>query len=165
MKTEELIALEVKQLADELLEKGWRVTAAESLTGGMICSGFVDVPGSSQWFSEGFVTYSDTAKHELLGVDENTIKAYTAVSDRTAAEMAVGARKRSGAEFSVAVTGLAGPGADEYGREPGLVYVAIACKSGYAVKECRFNGDRTQIRKMTNLEAVRMLKRMVRSVK
>ncbi len=165
MKIDELIDSQVRELAEELVEAGGTVTAAESLTGGMICSSFVNVPGSSRWFCEGFVTYSDTAKHELLGVDEGTLKTCTAVSERVAGQMAIGAMQRSGADFAVAVTGLAGPGADEYGREPGLVYIGIACEHGYAVKECHFEGDRMYIRRKTNLEAVQMLKRMVRNVK
>lgn len=154
---------EIKALAEMLIDSGSIVTTAESLTGGMIASSFVDVPGSSGWFSNGYVTYSDAAKVNMLGVDSNLIARETAVSPNVAIEMAKGALKASGANFAVAVTGLAGPGADELGRDAGLVYIGIACKFGASVREYRFSGSRREIRKKTNLEAVLSLKKIVQN--
>lgn len=149
------------ETAKRLTENGLTVTAAESLTGGMICASFVNIPGSSAWFSDGFVTYSDASKVRRIGVSEELIRRETAVSAGVAMEMARGALEKSGADFSVAVTGLAGPYRDEVGREPGLVYIAAAFCGGTVVKRFDFSGDRLDIRKKTNREAVRLLNCMV----
>lgn len=155
----------IEELIPLLLGDNFIVTTAESLTGGMIASNFVDFPGSSHWFTHGFVTYSDEAKHSMLGVDSELISRETAVSRLVAAEMAVGALRKSGADFALAVTGLAGPGKDELGRSAGLVYIGIAAKCGYAVREFQFSGDRGEIRRRTNLEAVRMLTELITLLK
>lgn len=128
----------IEELIPLLLRDNLAAATAESLTGGMIASNFVDFPGSSRWFTHGFVTYSDEAKHSMLGVDAELIARETAVSRPVAARMAVGALRESGADFAVAVTGLAGPGKDELGRDAGLVYIGIAAKCGYAVREFHF---------------------------
>ena len=148
---------EAETLAALLTERGLFVTAAESLTGGMISSSLVDIPGSSNWFSDGFVTYSNESKIKRLGVDAQTLVRETAVSAPVARMMAAGALEKSGADFAVAVTGLAGPGADEYGRPAGLVYIGIAFRGGTASKEYAFSGTRADIRKKTNREALILL--------
>ena len=161
----------IRALARLLTERGETVTAAESLTAGMISASFADVPGCSDWFSHGFVTYSDRAKAELLGIDPELIARETAVSADVGIRMAEGALKRSGADYAVAVTGLAGPFADENGvpyplgprHEPGLVFVSGATKRGAVVKRCIFTGDRASIRRQTVLEAVLLLKNMVQN--
>ncbi|MCH5279647.1 MAG: CinA family protein [Christensenellaceae bacterium] len=158
------IGAAVLELAALLKERGLCVSAAESLTCGMISSSFADVAGCSKWFSHGFVTYSDEAKADLLGVDPALIKKHTAVSAEVGLEMARCALKRSGADFAIAVTGLAGPGPDELGRDAGLVYIAVAFSGGQAVREFHFDGNRTLIRKKTNRAAVLMLKRMVQNL-
>lgn len=156
-----------------LTEEKRFVTAAESLTGGMISSSLVDVPGSSNWFSDGFVTYSDAAKAKRLGVEPSLIAEKTAVSAEVALAMARGALEKSGADYAAAVTGLAGPFYDENGEayplppchEPGLVFVACACREGAAVRRCIFTGSRTMIRKKTNLTALIMLKKMMQNMR
>ena len=161
----------IRALARLLTERGETVTAAESLTAGMISASFADVPGCSDWFSHGFVTYSDRAKAELLGIDPELIARETAVSADVGIRMAEGALKRSGADYAIAVTGLAGPFADENGvpypldprHEPGLVFVSGATKRGAVVKRCVFTGDRASIRRQTVLEAVLLLKNMVQN--
>lgn len=158
------IRSEAEALAGLLTERGLFVTTAESLTGGMISASLVDIPGSSNWFSDGFVTYSNEAKIKRLGVDAETLSRETAVSAPVARMMAAGALKMSGADFAVAVTGLAGPGADEFGRNPGLVYIGIACRGGTASKEYMFSGTRLEIRRKTNLEALILLKTMVQNL-
>ncbi len=158
---ERQIESRVSALADAALEKGAFVCVAESLTGGMIAASLVDKPGSSMWFKEGFVTYSNEAKINRLGVNPIIIDKQTAVCADVAAEMATGALRSSGADASVAVTGLAGPGEDELGRSPGLVYIAAACNAGFVVRRFEFSGDRKTVRKKTNSEAVKILKIMV----
>lgn len=157
------------ELAQLLTQRGQFVTAAESLTGGMICSSFVDIPGSSDWFSDGFVTYSNEAKIKRLGVPREVIAQHTAVSSEAAMSMAQGALERSGADYAVAVTGLAGPFEDGNGvpypmdprHERGLVFIAAAYAGGCCSRRCVFSGSRAEVRKKTNRQAVRMLKKLV----
>jgi nicotinamide-nucleotide amidase len=97
--------------------KGWRIATAESCTGGMVSASLTDVPGSSDVFDRGFVTYSNAAKNEMLGVSLETLARYGAVSEPVAAEMAEGALRHSAAQIAVSVTGIAGPGGSEYKPE------------------------------------------------
>lgn len=173
----QLAALELRiraaaeEIAKLLMQRRQFVTAAESLTGGMICASLVDVPGSSNWFSDGFVTYSDKAKAVRLGVDPKLIAEKTAVSSQVGLAMAQGALVESGADYAVAVTGLAGPFFDEHGEayplppahEPGLVFIACACCFGAAVRRFIFTGSRAVIRKKTNLAALLTLKKLMQS--
>ena len=92
-----------------LLERGWQITFAESCTGGLLCASLVDLPSASSVLSESYVTYANEAKVRLVGVSEETLRKYGAVSEQTAAEMARGAAKRANAEVAVAVSGIAGP--------------------------------------------------------
>ena len=140
-----------------LVSCGAHAAAAESLTGGLISSEIVRVPGSSKWFSEGCVTYTEAAKAKRLGVSWQTLNRFTAVSRQVAAEMAEGELASSGADIAVSATGLAGPGCDELGREAGLVYVGGACKHGCVVKRLALSGDRTQIRKQAAYAALKLM--------
>tara|TARA_R110002096_G_scaffold13376_10_gene47483 strand:- start:3148 stop:3621 length:474 start_codon:yes stop_codon:yes gene_type:complete len=115
-------------------QKGWRIVTAESCTGGMVAVALTDVAGSSAVFDRSFVTYSNAAKVEMLGVSPATLAAHGAVSPEVAREMAQGARVRSGADLAVAVTGIAGPGGSEFKPE-GRVCFAIALKSGETLAE------------------------------
>lgn len=112
--------------------KGKTVATAESCTGGMIAKMLTDVPGASQVFQYGIVSYSNEAKMKLLGVKKETLDKYTAVSQQTAIEMANGVRQLAGANIGIAVTGYAGGNEDDY-RDPnnGLVYIAVADDTGY----------------------------------
>lgn len=136
---------------------GAYAAAAESLTGGLISSEIVRVPGSSKWFSEGCVTYTEAAKVKRLGVSSRTLERYTAVSRQVAAEMAEGELASSGADVAVSATGLAGPGCDELGRGAGLVYIGGACRYGCVVKRLTLSGDRTQIRRQAAYQAIKLL--------
>ena len=107
--------------------KGWRVATAESCTGGMVSAALTDVAGSSDVFDRGFVTYSNAAKQDMLGVQADTLAAFGAVSESVAAEMASGALTRSLADLAVSVTGIAGPGGSEVKPE-GRVCFALAVK-------------------------------------
>jgi nicotinamide-nucleotide amidase len=126
---------------------------AESCTGGWIAKVLTDIAGSSQWFAEGFVTYSNEAKLHRLGVPRSVLKADGAVSEAAARAMARGALARSGAHLAVAVTGIAGPGGAVPGKPVGTVWMAWAIKRGrmsrVSVELRQFKGDRDTVRRKT----------------
>ena len=136
-------------LAEHLLDKRWMLATAESCTGGMIAAHCTDLSGSSAWFERGFVTYSNEAKTQLLGVPSDLIVKDGAVSESVARAMALGACYRSTAQISVAVTGIAGPAGGSVEKPVGTVWLAW-CVGGIAQAEVRlFSGDRAQIRQAT----------------
>ena len=142
-----------------LKARGITVAAAESLTGGMLSQKLTSVPGASAAVCAGCVTYSDEAKHKLLGVKIETLERYTAVSAETCREMAEGMRAISGADVAIAVTGYAGP---QVSDEPvGLVYIGVAYAGNITVKECRFTGSRERIRTLTAVNAMDLTRRML----
>lgn len=118
-----------------LNEKGLKLTTAESCTGGLIAKRITDVSGSSSVFECGIVSYANRIKHELLGVDNETLKEYGAVSEQTARQMVSGALKISGADLAVAVTGIAGPNSDSTDKPVGLVYIAFSDGNETIVKK------------------------------
>ncbi|WP_290874199.1 CinA family protein [Aquabacterium sp.] len=139
----------VADLAAALQHRGWRVAAAESCTGGLIAAACTELAGSSAWFERGFVTYSNEAKAELLGVDAALIAAHGAVSEAVALAMARGALARSRADLAVAVTGVAGPTGGSPAKPVGTVWFAWATH-GAAHAECRlWPGDRAAVRRAT----------------
>ena len=135
------------QLGSALVARHWKVATAESCTGGLVAGAITDVAGSSDWFERGFVTYSNAAKVEMLGVRVETLTAHGAVSEPTAREMASGALARSGADLAVAVTGVAGPSGGSVEKPVGLVCFAWAQREGtVASASRRLAGDRAQVR-------------------
>jgi len=139
----------VLELAAHLQRRGWWLSCAESCTGGGIAAALTDIAGSSAWFDRGFVTYSNQAKREMLGVSDDTLTEFGAVSRETALEMATGALDRSAAQLSVAVTGIAGPGGGTPDKPVGTVWIAWATKDQVgAVCEC-FAGNRAAVRAAT----------------
>ena len=137
-------------LGKALQRWGLRVATAESCTGGRIAGAITDVAGSSGWFDRGFVTYSNDAKIEMLGVRAETVAAHGAVSEAVAAEMAAGALARSAADLAVAVTGIAGPDGGSPAKPVGTVCFAWARKDGLIATETqRFPGDRAAVRRAT----------------
>jgi len=130
-----------------LVAKGHKLATAESCTGGWIAKCLTDVPGSSEWFERGFVTYSNQAKQEMLGVKDATLIAEGAVSEATVAEMVVGALRHSAAQCALAVSGIAGPGGGTAEKPVGLVWFAWKRVDGPC--RCRwhiFEGDREAVR-------------------
>ncbi len=117
----------------------WRVAVAESCTGGLLGAALTAVPGSSAYMVGGVIAYDNALKSGLLGVDARLIDTHGAVSEEVAAAMATGVAERFGAEVGVAITGVAGPGAEEGGKPAGLVYVAVASPAGLQVR--RLGGD------------------------
>lgn len=149
---------QLTRLAEALRACGWMLATAESCTGGLIAATCTDLAGSSEWFERGFVTYSNAAKHELLGVDEALIHAQGAVSEPVALAMAAGALARSRAQLAVAVTGIAGPGGGSAEKPVGTVWIATAVQGGAALAHCfRFSGDRRAVREATVGEALGLL--------
>jgi len=148
----------VTPLATALTGKGWRLTAAESCTGGLIAAACTALAGSSDWFERGFVTYSNAAKCEQLGVDAALIAAHGAVSAEVACAMAAGALAHSPADIAVAVTGIAGPGGAVPGKPVGTVWLALMQRGGRAQAErLQLGGDRASVRAQTVVIALQRL--------
>lgn len=147
----------VERLADLLRERQWMFAAAESCTGGMIAAACTDLSGSSEWFERGFVTYSNEAKVELLGVDPQSIAAHGAVSEVVARAMAFGAVRHSHARVSVAVTGVAGPTGGTPDKPVGTVWFAFMVDGRLSSEMLRFDGDRAAVRRQTVDHALQRL--------
>lgn len=149
----------VTELATALLARGAQMATAESCTGGLIAGACTDIAGSSDWFERGFVSYSNQAKTEMLGVDAALIDAHGAVSEAVALAMARGALAHSRAQCSLAVTGVAGPGGGSPAKPVGTVWFGW-CVGGHADAECRrFDGDRAAVRQQTVEHALQGLLR------
>lgn len=152
----ELEKLEI-HLMQLLTRYNLRVTTAESCTGGMVASAIVDIPGVSEHFEQGFVTYSEKAKTELLNVNPDTIKVYNVVSAQTAEEMAAGAAKKAQADCAIATTGVAGPGGGTDEIPVGCVCFGCAVRGHVFSERKIFSGSRKEIRTQAAEEAVRFL--------
>ncbi|MDR3051173.1 MAG: competence/damage-inducible protein A [Oscillospiraceae bacterium] len=142
-----------------LAAAGLRCAVAESCTGGLVAAALVSVPGASEVFLEGYVTYSNAAKARCLGVSPDTLAVHGAVSEQTACEMAEGARLASGADVAVATTGVAGPGGGTPEKPVGLVYIALAGPGGIQAQRLTLHGERGRIRDTAALYALDMLRR------
>lgn len=145
--------------------QGKTLVTAESLTGGGIGAAITAVSGSSAVYKGGIISYTNEVKHRVLGVPEEMLEAHGAVSAPVAEAMACGVRRVLEADVAVSVTGLAGPGGDEYGNPVGTVFVGYADEQGTAVKRCLFQGDREAVRRQTIETALRLvLEKTVNSV-
>ncbi len=147
-----------RQIADFLLKNEWMLATAESCTGGMISAACTDLAGSSNWFERGFVTYSNEAKTELLGVDAALIDAHGAVSEQVARAMAFGAIRHSGhsaAQVSIAVTGVDGPSGGSAAKPVGTVWFGFSVQGSLHSEMMRFEGDRAAVRRQTVTHALR----------
>jgi nicotinamide-nucleotide amidase len=144
-------------LAAALRARGWRVASAESCTGGLIAAACTALAGSSDWFERGFVSYSNAAKTELLGVDEQLIAHHGAVSEEVARAMAAGALMRAPVQLAVAVTGIAGPGGAVPGKPVGTVWVAWGDARLLHAERLQLLGDRDAVRAATVGLALRRL--------
>jgi nicotinamide-nucleotide amidase len=147
----------VRQTADLLQQKRWMLATAESCTGGMIAAACTDLAGSSAWFERGFVTYSNEAKTDLLGVDAALIAAQGAVSQAVVEAMAAGAVARSKAQVSIAVTGVAGPGGGTPGKPVGTVWFGWSVRGHIRSERRQFDGDRAEVRSATVQHALQTL--------
>jgi nicotinamide-nucleotide amidase len=148
----------VHVLAGRLNGRSWKLATAESCTGGWIAKCCTDLAGSSSWFERGFVTYSNEAKTELLGVDPAILQAEGAVSATVALQMVEGARRFSGVDVAVAVTGVAGPAGGTDDKPIGTVWFGWVVKGGVPDAEVlHFTGDRDAVRRQTVAHALRGL--------
>lgn len=144
-----------EQVAERLLERGWMLATAESCTGGLIAAACTGLSGSSRWFERGFVTYSNEAKTESLGVDPALIQAHGAVSEKVARAMAFGAIRHSRAQVAVAVTGIAGPTGGSQDKPVGTVWFGFSVEGRLHSETLRFEGDREGVRDATVVHALR----------
>ncbi len=144
-----------ERLGQSLKAKSYKIATAESCTGGWIAQAITEVPGSSTWFDRGFITYSNSAKVQMLDVSPQTLEQHGAVSAETALQMVAGALVNSEADWAVAVTGIAGPDGGSAEKPVGTVYVAWQDKAGHAkVERLQLSGNRHQIRKQTVIRAI-----------
>jgi nicotinamide-nucleotide amidase len=147
-----------KQLGDVLLRRGLKVAVAESCTGGWVAKCLTDIAGSSGWFDRGFVTYSNAAKCDMLGVSGETLDTHGAVSEPTVLAMSAGALARSEADVALAISGIAGPGGAVPGKPVGTVCFALAVKGSLQQSDTQyFSGDREAVRRQSVAHGIREL--------
>lgn len=153
----------LEQVVGDLLKwRGYTLATAESCTGGLLAGRITEVPGSSEYFLEGVVSYSNEAKTDLLGVPADMIKKHGAVSEEVACAMAAGIRKRAGSTYGIGVTGVAGPGGGSAEKPVGLVYIALADDASSVGQRFVFPGDRQFIRTLSVNAALDLLRRRVK---
>lgn len=147
-----------EQVGLALKARGATVTTAESCTGGWLAKAITDIAGSSAWFERGFVTYSNEAKAQMIGVREETLAQHGAVSEPVVVEMAIGALKAARADFAVAISGIAGPDGGSEEKPVGTVWFVFASVSGEGItrREC-FSGDRESVRRQATTYALQTL--------
>lgn len=156
-KEEQEIERQCAALAELLLKSQRMLATAESCTGGLIAAACTALAGSSAWFDRGWVTYSNGAKIDALGVDEALIRAHGAVSEKVVRAMAFGAARQSGAQAAVAVTGVAGPGGGTADKPVGTVWFGFSIDGRLSSEMRRFDGDRAAVRSATVAHALRRL--------
>ena len=145
------------KIANLLREKNFLIATAESCSGGLIAHSLTNIPGSSDYFDRGIVSYSTKSKMELLDIDKNILNKFGAVSEQVAIAMADGIRKKSNVDIGLSTTGIAGPTGGTSEKPVGLVYIAISTPNKTFVEKFQFNGDRLQNKENTCNEAVKML--------
>lgn len=155
---EDLITKLAASLGNTLEKNAQKVSAAESCTGGGVCEAITRIPGSSCWFEHGFVTYSNGAKSQLLGVDDGLLAREGAVSQAAVEQMAKGALRQSGADIAVGISGIAGPDGGTADKPVGTVWFAWASNTGEAFAEKHvFSGDRQAVREQSVIAALQGL--------
>jgi nicotinamide-nucleotide amidase len=143
-----------KRVGERLAASGQVLAIAESCTGGWVAQAVTAIAGSSEWFDRGFVTYSNDAKQEMLGVRADTLARHGAVSEQTAREMAQGALARSKATVTLAITGVAGPGGGSAEKPVGMVCFAWASRQTIRTETIHFSGDRESVRRQSVIHAL-----------
>lgn len=145
------------RIGELLVNNKLTIATAESCTGGMVAARMVNYPGISEAFMEGAVTYSNAAKMNRLGVQDETLRIYGAVSHETAGEMAMGIAITSGTDIGLSTTGIAGPGGGTLEKPVGLVYIGLYIRGKVVTRELRLSGDRQSIREKAALEVLEWL--------
>lgn len=148
------LAAAVQAVANTLLRRQWMLATAESCTGGMVAAACTDLAGSSAWLERGFVTYSNAAKTQMLGVDAQLIATHGAVSEPVARAMAQGALQHSAAQVALAITGVAGPGGGTDAKPVGMVWFGFAGPWGVHSEVQHFGGERAAVRQAAALHAL-----------
>lgn len=148
-------------VADLLLQHNFNLAVAESCTGGLLAKMLTDLPGSSEYFWGGAVSYSDEAKTRIMGVSDNTISQYGAVSEPVAQEMAIQIRKLAGSDIGVSITGIAGPGGGNEIKPVGTVFIGVDSQRGTKVKQLHFVGNREAIRTLAAKNALDWLRKLL----
>jgi len=148
------LAAAVQAVANTLLRRQWMLATAESCTGGMVAAACTDLAGSSAWFERGFVTYSNAAKTQMLGVDAQLIATHGAVSGPVARAMAQGAVLHAAAQVALAITGVAGPGGGTDAKPVGMVWFGFAGPWGVHSEVQHFGGERAAVRQAAALHAL-----------
>jgi nicotinamide-nucleotide amidase len=146
-------------VAGLMREKKLRLALAESCTGGLVAARLTEVAGASEFFERGYVTYSNRAKMDLLGVDAGLLERVGAVSEEVARAMAEGARRAAGVDVALSITGIAGPGGETPDKPVGLVYIAMTGALGDRVRKAHFPGERERVRHQASQAALEMLRR------
>ncbi|MCH4890929.1 competence/damage-inducible protein A [Acidaminobacter sp. JC074] len=149
---------------EALMSHDLSLSLAESCTGGMIASEFVNFPGASNFFDRSYITYSNQAKEDMIGVSKTTLETYGAVSPETCREMVEGVYAQTGSDVCLAVTGIAGPSGGSEEKPVGLVYIGIKVKDQVTVKKYQFTGDRFVIRKRSLLSSMSMILNHIKSL-
>lgn len=152
-------------LAEALMDSGWKMATAESCTGGWIAKCCTDLPGSSAWFERGFVTYSNEAKIEMLGVEPAALASEGAVSRKVAEQMALGVRRGAPVDVALSVTGIAGPDGGSEEKPVGTIWLAWSIADrGVESRQFRFEGDRDAVRRQSVRAAIEgLLSRMAQA--
>jgi len=146
-----------QRLGEKMSQAGKTVVTAESCTGGLISSAITAVPGSSGWFNQGYVTYSNKAKRQMLGVSQDLIEQHGVVSEAVVRSMLLGALRHSQSDLGVAISGIAGPGGGSAEKPVGTVCIACGSeKKGFA-ETYRFAGDRSEVRAFATEQALQLL--------
>jgi len=157
MNSETTIESLAAKLGDLLKARGLTISTAESCTGGGIAALLTDIPGASEWFPGGFVTYSNEWKMKLLDVKQATLEQHGAVSSQTVGEMLDGLLKNGGADLGIAVSGIAGPGGGTPEKPVGTVYIGVAGNGWKRIERCQFSGSRADVRRATAETALEMM--------
>jgi len=147
----------VNKVSDELKKHQVTIATAESCTGGLLAHTLTNVSGSSEYFNRGVISYSNTAKMELLGIPEQLLKNYGAVSKQVAAAMAKAIQQRAQVDIGIATTGIAGPTGGTKDKPVGLVFIGVSTKDTVVVKEFLFSGDRLANKDDTCTAALELL--------
>lgn len=155
----------IQQVSSILAERGQTVCTAESCTGGLLAAEFTTLAGSSAWFETGFVTYSDTAKQQLLNVNRATLRQYGAVSEETVREMALGALIATKADYALSISGIAGPDGGSEEKPVGTVWFGFATKQRIWAKKSNFSGSRNEIRNHAVQYALAILEHYLKTQK
>jgi len=162
--TDKQLSVLIQKIGAQLLARKWLLATAESCTGGGIAAALTDVPGSSQWFAGGLVTYSNAWKQQLLGVKNETLTQFGAVSSEAVQEMLSGLAQRQGVQTGLAVSGIAGPAGAVPGKPVGTVFLGVLCVGQAVVHRCNFSGDRLQVRRQSVETALLLLQQALNNL-